>query len=267
VIKKLFIFLLFFLTAVPAQAAVIINEIFPKTESPVQSWVELYNTGNESVSLNLWKLDHTAGDAKSFILPAGMIIEKHQFLTLYQSQTAMTFSIDGDLVRLFNQDGALADQSWYTGTLGYNTSMGRSADGADGWVVCAPDPYASTPNAANNCPPAPTPMATPVLTPTPTPQPKADPAPRDTPTPTPRITPFRPPDITTVPTQQSFGSFLPSPTAAQVLGMVNTPIPTPTPGTNMFQFAVAKSTLAYILLGIAACALSLMLTLFLRRRR
>ena len=248
--------ILFFGFTTPVRAAVVINEVYPKITNVAWEWVELYNTDSTSVSLDRWKLDHTAGDAKSFILNASAIIQPHGFLTFYGSQTAINFGVDGDTVRLFDANGSLVDSQSYPGTLGYNTSIGRSADGGDGWVICTPDPYAATPNASNNCPPAPTPTATPIPTPTstPTPQPKADRPLAETPTATPTSAP------------QTFGSLIPSPTG-QALGVTVLLTPSPTPTTDVLQFKISKTWIAYLLLGIAAAALSIMLVMFLRRRK
>lgn len=247
----------FFCPAIPTtylHAAVVINELVPKTDPATYEWVELYNTGSESVLLDRWKLDHTAGDATSYILNASARIEPHGFLTLYESQTAISFSIGGDTVRLFDVNNNLVDSQSYPSTLGYNTSVGRSTDGADGWVTCAPDPYGATPNKPNNCPPAPTPTPTPIPTNTPT----ATPTPSPTNTPTPTLTP--------TPTRQTFGSLLPSPTPSQILGVAAQQSPTPAPVADLLQFAVSKTRIAYILLGIAAAALSLMIILWLHER-
>lgn len=233
-------------------AAVVINEIEPKYSDPNLAWVELYNTGSESVSLNQWKLDHTGGDAKSFILNASNIIAPHGFLTLSSSQTTLNFSITGDTIRLFDANGTQVDSQSYPATLGYNTSMGRSTDGGEGWVICLPDPYKATPNAPNNCPPAPT------LTPTPTPGPTA------TPTPKPTAIPIT--TSTSVPTQQTFGSIMATPQP-----QADRPLAETTPrilgATDELQFKIAKSWIGYILLGVAAAALSLMLVLWLMRKK
>jgi hypothetical protein len=244
----LFLFSPFF-TNNSVYAAVVINEIFPKTSDVTWEWVELYNTGSESISLDRWKLDHTAGDAKSYILNAGAIIQPHGFLTFYGSQTTITFSIEGDTVRLFDVNGALVDNQSYPGILGYNTSMGRSSDGGGSWAMCT----TATFNTTNDCPqPSPTPTPIPTSTSTPSPTP----LPTNTPTPTPILTP----------TRQTFGSLLPSPTETRVLGVANGISPTPTPTADVLQFAVSKTRIAYILLGIAATALSLMVILWIRGR-
>jgi hypothetical protein len=240
---RIVVFILFFLSPLyttPAYAAVVINELVPKMEPATGEWVELYNTGSESVSLDLWHIDHTETDAKSFILNAGARIEPHGFLTFSGTQTAISFSVQGDTVRLFDASGTLVDSKSYPGTLGYNTSMGRSTDGGDGWVECAPDPYVATPNTNNNCPPAPTP------TPTVAPFPTATAAP--TPTPLPTQTPI--PTPTPTPTQQTFGSFLPSPTQTRVLGAENATSPAPTSDQTKLTLKIDK-ILAFQILAVA----------------
>lgn len=219
-----------------AHAAVVINELFPKTDPVTREWIELYNAGSEPVSLDRWKIRTSGGEA---ILNASAIIAPHGFATFAQSQLAISFSIDGDTVQLFDANANRVDSQWYPGTLGYNTSMGRSIDGAGSWTLCT----TATPNAANDCP-QPSPTATPIPTSTPTPQ------------------------------QQTFAIFLPTPTAPQVLGTQDdvsptpTPTPTPTPASaDMVQFSVSKVWIAYVLLGVAESALLLMLFLWLRRRK
>jgi hypothetical protein len=243
-----------FITNTSAYAAVVINEIYPKYDAAWQ-WIELYNTGSERVLLDHWKLDHTAGDAKSYILNAGAIIQPRSFLTFFGSQTAINFSIEGDTVRLFDANGTLVDNQSYPGTLGYNTSVGRSTDGGDGWVICTPDPpYSATPDKPNNCPPAPTPTPTPIptntLTPTPTP------LPTDTPTPT----------LTPTPAQQTFGSLLPSPTETRVLGAVDLTSPTPTPDSTRLTLKIDK-ILAYQILLVAIAWGVIAVVAYVRRKK
>lgn len=235
---------------VVVHAAVVINEIVPKTDPPTGEWVEFYNTDSSSVSLNQWKLDHTSGDGKSFILNASEIIQPHGFLTVTGSQTAISFDINGDAIRLFDANGTLVDQESYPGTLGYNTSMGRTVDGGGVWTLCT----AATYNTNNNCPqPSPTATPPPAVAPTNTPSPK--------PTATP--TPAGVPTATPIPTQETFGTLLGAATA-----VTSTPIPTPTPkDDNVLQFTVQKMWIVYTLMAIAAAALSLMVAMWVRQRQ
>jgi hypothetical protein len=241
-------------TNTPVHAAVVMNELLPKTEPATGEWVELYNTGSSPVSLDRWKIQNTTGFVQTFILNAGAIIPPRGFLTFNGSQTGISFSIQGDTVRLFDENNTEVDRQSYPSILGYNTSMGRSSDGDGPWVLCTTPTY----NLPNNCPqPSPTPTPIPTSTPTPTPKPMA------TAIPTPPIVVNQP--LADTSNRQTFGSFLPSPTG-QALGATNTISPTPTAEADILQFAVSKSRIAYILLGIAAVALLTMLTLWLHGR-
>ena len=87
-----------FLRLKRAFAAVVINEIYPKTADVKQEFIELYNTGQDIISLDRWKLEHTEGDKKVFILNASARIPANGFLTFYQTQTDINLSPDGDTI-------------------------------------------------------------------------------------------------------------------------------------------------------------------------
>lgn len=225
-------------------AAVVINEIFPKTVDIKEEWVELYNTGSETVSLNLWTLANTEGTAKTFVIGADWIIAPHGYLTFNQQRTGITFNINGDTVRLTDDKNTLADSQSYISTLGYNTSMGRSPDGGTSWTVCT----TATANKSNDCPPA-------------TPTPTASPAPQPTNTPLPTATGIP------VPTESQ------PPKATGVLGATAAPTPTPTPQTDNLitipvpnAIAVSK-TLAVQIAVVAGVWIMLAFIALSRRKR
>lgn len=208
---------MFFTVARRVSAAVVVNEIFPKSADVTTTWIELYNTGPETISLDRWRLENNSSG--TYILNASAIISPNAFLTLYQPQTGLTFSIEGDAVRFFDHKNNLIDSQSYPGTLGYNTSIGRSTDGGAGWMTCAPSPdYVATPNKPNKCPPPASPTATPTSAPTVTPTPS------NTPSATP-ISAFIPNTPTTTIDPSSLFAF------PDVLGSVISPtaMATPTP--------------------------------------
>jgi hypothetical protein len=155
-------------------ATVVINEIYPKTEDISQTWIELYNNGNESVSLDRWKIENTSGNPTFFSLNASSIIPGKGFLTFPQSQYGFTLNKEGDTVRLFDASNNKVDEQSYQGIIGYYQSVGRSTDGAGVWTNCT----SSTQNSSNNCI-APPPTTTPL--PTETPGPTMTPYPTDAP--------------------------------------------------------------------------------------
>ncbi len=246
----LFLFLPFFTTS-SVQAAVVINELLPKTEPAAQEWVELYNTGPESVSLDRWKLQTTTGFVQTFIFNASTIIAPHGFLTFSGSQTGISFALDGDSVRLFDDKNTEMDSHSFPGILGYNTSMGRSTDGSGTWGICTTATY----NTNNDCPsPSPTQIPSPTNTPIPTP----------TPTPLPARIPTE--ALTTTPTQQTFGAFLPSSTEPLVLGAVDLTTPTPTTDQTKFTVHIDK-ILAFQILAVAISWGTIAIVAYMRHKK
>jgi hypothetical protein len=257
--RSIVVFILFFIVPffikTSVRAAVVINELLPKTEPATQEWVELYNTGSESVSLDRWRLQTATGVEQTFILNASAIIAPHGFLTFTGSQTGISFAIAGDTVRLFDEKNTEMDSQSYPGILGYNTSMGRSTDGDGTWVQCTKATF----NTNNDCPvPSPTPEAPPTYTPTPTSPPQ--------PTPTTQLKINQTPTDTPTPAQQTFGSFLPSPANSQVLGGTAATTPTPTPDQTKLTLNIDK-ILAYQILAVAIAWGSIIVVAFARRKR
>jgi len=234
-------FALFFLTFVffpinSIYAAIHISEIYPKTEDVTKQWIELYNSGNESVSLDRWRLENSSGEITSFILNASAIIEAHSFLLFYQAQTGINLNKSGDTVKLTDEKNNTIDQQRYEGILGYNMSVGNSYEGKSGWSICT----VATPNQPNNCP---TPTIIPVL---PTLIPTETPIPIPTPTPTLAENPTMPPLLLT-PLPSSINTITP-----EILSIAtHTPV---TQGTNTKKFGIIAVILStvwiFILLAV-----------------
>lgn len=61
----LFATLLFFVCATPAQAQVVLSEVYPAPTSGENEWIELYNTSDVPVNISGWKLfDHFASTSE-----------------------------------------------------------------------------------------------------------------------------------------------------------------------------------------------------------
>jgi hypothetical protein len=157
------ILLVLFLSIMPTSifATVVINEIYPKTEQVTHTWIELYNNSNEPVSLDRWTLKNSNGTATTFTMNASSIIQPRNFLVFNYSQTNIQLEKNGDTVLLHNEKNDLIDSQSYPSILGYNSSVGRSTDGAGFWTFCDQ----ATQERSNNCPP---PTPTPLITPSPT---------------------------------------------------------------------------------------------------
>lgn len=207
-------------------ADIVINEIYPKPSDEQSEWIELYNTGSESVSLNLWKLENTEGEKKSFIINASAIIHPKGFLLFPKSQTGISMRNDGDTIRLIDQNNTTIDSKNFQGILGYNTSVGRTVDGAGVWTTCS----LATQEAKNTCP-----------EPSPTPSPLVTETPSTTVTPIPTATPV-------VSIENS-----PSPIIEVV---VVTHIPTPTPtSSEIITVAIPKTIGVQVLIVAVSWAI------------
>ena len=204
-------------------AAVLINEILPKPSVETEEWIELYNNGSDPVSLAEWKLN-------TYTIPPGITIPALGFATFNQAQTAINLHNEGDTVKLFDASSSLVDSQSYPSVLGYETSMGRSVDGAGVWTICA----SWTKHLTNNCP---APTTTP--TPLPTKVPTSTPLPTSTPSPTAKPTEHPPtPTSIFIEARQSAQS--------QVLGTMKDPTPQPNESGKRWWFAVVSFCIAAV---------------------
>lgn len=224
-------------------AAVVINEVYPKTDDVTQTWIELYNNGNEAVSMDRWRIENTFGNQSSFTLNASALIPGKSFFTLKQSQYGFTLNKEGDSIRLFDASNNKVDEQSYQGIIGYYQSMGRSTDGEGVWTNCT-NPTQHSPNECI----APPPTATPL--PTETPGPTMTPFPTDAPM-----------IVSTV-----------SATPGQILAISSenvdimpTPTPTPTPAVKSQSFPYPKGI--FVIVTIVIVWIIIIGTILLRRKR
>lgn len=181
------IFFLFFHPSVFAEDKVTLNEVLVKPETNQKEWVELYNSGTDSIDLSFYWIDDDesllvdgsaqTGSADPGSDPkqlSGQILPG-QFLIF---EFSSYFNDDGDSVAFFSDQGTKIDSYIYADNPGVNVTFGRKPDGTGNWeTFCNP-----TPNQANDCP-SPTPA------PSPSPNPTSSPSPVKSPTPTPKPSP------------------------------------------------------------------------------
>lgn len=226
-------------------AAVLINEICPKECGAEKTqWIELYNNGNNLVSLAEWKLENVGGDKKTYTIPPETTIVANGFATFSQAQTAINLYSEGDTVKLFDAGNAVVDSQGYPSILGYNTSMGRSVDGAGVWTICT----GWTKHLTNNCP-APTNTPTPL----PTKMPTSTPSPTLTPSSTVRPT-------VSIPTPISVFTIANQPAQSQVLGLTDKSSATAHPKESAVRWYLGVASLC-----IAALALLTLVVRWYRR--
>lgn len=198
---------LFFILSSPCFAQVVINEFSSASSS---DWVELYNSGTDSVSLSSYRLrDSTSANKKDLL----GTIASGGFLSF---DFANYLNKGGDTIKLFQMvggDETLMDGVSYGGS-GQDVCVpeegqfaGRFPNGAQDWVRFATSTRDLSNNEASINPCS---TSTPTLTPSPTP------------TPTPTITPSAAPTLTPTPTPTpytgggiSLNEFMPNPSEGE----------------------------------------------------
>lgn len=200
------------LLAVPAHAAVVINEVLPDpTGTDVgNEWVELYNDSNGPVDLTGYELEDKTGDRFEL---SGVIT---RWLVVYPQGGGFALTNTGSVaIKLFEPGQSEPIDSFDYDGSSEGKSWGRIPDGGE----ISSDKLTPTAGTANA--PIPTPTATPTPTPTPTP------------TSTPTVKPTAVPTATT-PTPKATAGAAPKPTAAaQILAatvaaeIAETPTATP----------------------------------------
>lgn len=173
---------IFFLSFSNVSAQVVINEVLPNPtgDDTGNEWVELYNSGANSVDLAGYKLkdaaDHEQIISSNSIAPgAWLTIHSQGSFSLNNSgiETINLYYVSSaDPISTFSYTGSTEGKSW-----------GRIPDGGSIYAGVL-DPTEGT---ANQIPPTPTPSPSPTPKPTPTKSPT--PTPIKSPTPTPTKTP------------------------------------------------------------------------------
>ncbi|MHB1307689.1 MAG: lamin tail domain-containing protein [Limisphaerales bacterium] len=126
-------------------------------------WFELYNPGEEAVSLTGWRLTDSLDDPTRFVVPAGFSVGPRDYLLVWADGQPDQSRLDGngdlhvnfqlarsgEAIALFDPLGRLVDQVQF-GPQAVDISEGRWPDGAPAPCFVLPQP---TPGAANPLPP------------------------------------------------------------------------------------------------------------------
>jgi DNA/RNA endonuclease YhcR with UshA esterase domain len=115
--------------------SVIVNEILPTPSTGSSNeFIELYNSGSDSVNLSGWFLDDSEGGSSPYQIPNGTIISAGQYLVFYKSQTGLSLNDSGgDLARLLWPDNSVISQTPNYGSGERGESWSRAPDGSWKW--------------------------------------------------------------------------------------------------------------------------------------
>jgi len=184
----------------------------------LDEWIELYNGGNEAVSLGGWKLDDVAdGGSSPYVIPEGRVILAYGYALFFRRETGLVLSNSGDTVRLLYPDGSEVDAYAY-GSASYDQSYSKVTDGGGIWTANYP-PSPGGSNRPATATPSPTLTVTETLTATLTP----------TLTLTPSATPSRTPTatVTDTPVPTATASATPTASATATASLTSTATDTP----------------------------------------
>ena len=127
--------------------AVVINEFLARAVPPQMEFVELFNSGTETVDLSGCGLSDRA-DASKFMIAAGTQLAPGERAVFWQSQLGFSLSGQGEAIWLVRGDGKRVIDAVRFGAQGLGVSSGRSPDGAPGIRALAQP----TPGEANSAP-------------------------------------------------------------------------------------------------------------------
>ncbi|MBU2543751.1 lamin tail domain-containing protein [Patescibacteria group bacterium] len=168
----LLITIFFFLSALPAQAKVVINEVYP---APIdaQEWIELYNSSlSETIDLKDWSLFDQLSSPTKIYQFAIEKIEPNNFLVIKLTSAKLNNSADG--VTLKNSLGEIIDEMSYQSS---EAGLSWSRNYLNQYELTQPTP------GTMNLFPSPTPIASPTPSPSPIPTPSSASSPSPNPSP------------------------------------------------------------------------------------
>jgi hypothetical protein len=83
------------------------------TADEMDEWIELYNSGKQSVNLSGWSISAASSEERAFQFPEETVIQPGHYLVLYRSETDLNLPESGGEVYLSNNNGQLGDMVVY----------------------------------------------------------------------------------------------------------------------------------------------------------
>lgn len=159
-IRTYLLLALLILSALPMSAQVIVNEYQSKNQRDVEDedyetsdWIELYNSGSESVDVGGYMLSDNTETGPKWTIPGEVELEAGGHLLIFASgknrafpnlHTSFSLSSEGEPVLLYDRDGQFLDML-EASPLEPHRSFGRLTDGSAESAIL----YEATPGATN----------------------------------------------------------------------------------------------------------------------
>lgn len=112
-----------------------INELYPNPpgSDSEDEFIELYNTSAETVDITDWKLGD--GSSKRYVIKDGSI-PPGGYLVMKRSMTDIALNNSGgDSVGLYDPNGAIVEQTQYSGSASEGESYSKKEDGSWAWTT------------------------------------------------------------------------------------------------------------------------------------
>ncbi|MDX1608296.1 MAG: lamin tail domain-containing protein [Candidatus Spechtbacterales bacterium] len=95
---------------------IVLSEFMPSPEGAdsENEWIELLNTGNETIDISNWILDDMEGGSNPFIFPEGTNILPGEYRVFSADITDLALNNSGDNVRLLFPDKTISDEVEYS---------------------------------------------------------------------------------------------------------------------------------------------------------
>ncbi len=107
------------------QAEVKLNEFLIEPSS--EQWVEIYNTGYDSVDVSGWIIDDSGGTQK-YVISSGTVLDGQSCLSFQSGNFNLNVS-SADTLRLLDNNESTVDSYDYQQSPGENVTYGRKPDG------------------------------------------------------------------------------------------------------------------------------------------
>lgn len=126
--------------AIPAQAVVVMNEVFSRGTTEDPDWVELYNDSDVEINISGWLIYDSGGQSGSKpkkAIPEGTILAARSFYVIVvddEDPSGFGLSSGGEEIWLEKPDATIADNIIFP-ALEETQSFGRYPDGSETWQV------------------------------------------------------------------------------------------------------------------------------------
>lgn len=129
-----------------SMVAPFMSELLPSPKkNDGDEWIEIYNPNTTTFSLDGWLLADASKAKHPYKIPAGTLLQPHEFRVFYKKQTKISLNNDVDEIYFATPDGEVSDHVTYQSKKAGFSYIRRTTNPQSSWVWSA----TVTPNAEN----------------------------------------------------------------------------------------------------------------------